>query len=81
MKLVAQNKFELALHGQLTCAVCGRPVDSIEYILDPYLNNGVNFRAYCHGDTETIFLPEELFRESSISFGKAFMSQPQLGNK
>ena len=81
MKLTEQNKSSLELHGQLTCAVCDRPVDRIEYIKDPYLNNGVNFRAYCHGDTETVFLPEELFRESSISFGKAFLSQPQLENK
>jgi hypothetical protein len=82
MRLIEQNKSSLELHGQLTCAVCDRPVDRIEYVKDPYLRNGVNFRAYCHGDTETIFLPEELFRESSISFGKAFMPEfSQLENK
>ena len=81
MKLIEQNKSSLELHGQLTCAVCDRPVDRIEYRKDPYLNNGVNFRAYCHGDTETVFLPEELFWQSDICFGKAFLSQPQLENK
>jgi len=81
MKLAAQNKFPLELHGQLMCAVCERPVDRIEYIKDPYFRNGVNFRAYCHSETETIFLPEELIWDSSISFGKAFMSQPQLEHK
>lgn len=81
MKLIEQDKFPLELHGQLMCAVCDRSVDKIEYIRDPYLRNGVNFRAYCHSETETIFLPEELILDSSISFGKAFMSQPQLENK
>jgi hypothetical protein len=82
MKVIEQKKFALELHGQLTCAVCDRPVDKIEYIRDPYLRDGVNFRAHCHGDTETIFLPQELFRESSISFGKAFMPEfAKLENK
>ena len=81
MKLIEQDKFSLELHGQLMCAVCDKPVDKIEYIRDPYLRNGVNFRAYCHSKTETIFLPEELILDSSISFGKAFLSQPQLENK
>ena len=81
MKLAEQNKFSLELHGQLMCAVCNKPVDKIEYIRDPYFRNGVNFRAYCHSETETIFLPEELILDSSISFGKAFLSQPQLENK
>ena len=73
MTLTEQNKSALELHGQLTCAMCGRSVDKIEYIKDPYFNNGVNFRAYCHGDTETVFLPEEFIWENDISFGKAFM--------
>jgi hypothetical protein len=78
MKLINQDKFSLELHGQLMCAVCNKSVDKIEYIRDPYFRNGVNFRAYCHSETETIFLPEELIWDSSISFGKAFLSQPQL---
>lgn len=81
MAITVIGKTNLELHGQLMCAVCNKSVDKIEYIRDPYFRNGVNFRAYCHGDTETIFLPEELIWDSSISFGKAFLSQPQLENK
>jgi hypothetical protein len=73
MAITVIGKTKLELHGQLTCVVCDRPVDKIEYIRDPYLRNGVNFRAYCHGDAETVFLPEEFILENNIRFGKAFM--------
>jgi hypothetical protein len=78
MKISAQNKFELALHGLPLCAVCNKPVERMESMYDTN-NCQKKFRVFCHGQIEDSFLNED-----SIRMGQAFVDklpQSQLENK
>jgi hypothetical protein len=83
MKLSAQNKFELALHGVPLCAVCNKPVERMDTTYD-INNHQKRFRVYCHGQTEEAFLNDmDIWNADSIRMGQAFidkLKQPQLGN-
>lgn len=58
--------------GWLTCAVCNKPVDSIEQIDDPYMDRRV-FRAYCHGQVDEATLDAMTVQDSiEIKFTWAF---------
>jgi hypothetical protein len=84
MKLVEQNKFELALQGLPLCAVCNKPVERMEsmYDINTYQKR---FRVYCHGEFEEAFLNDvDIENVDSIRMGKAFVDklpQAQIKNK
>jgi hypothetical protein len=60
----------------LYCAKCKKPVDRLERDYN-FLRRATVFRAYCHGETETVELGDKVLREAaSIGFGVAFGSQP-----
>ena len=84
MKLVEQNKFDLALHDVPICAVCNKPVERMESEYDINASQK-RFRVYCHGQTEEAFLNDmDIWNVDSIRMGQAFMDklpQPQLENK
>lgn len=84
MKLSTQNKFDLALYGFPICAVCNKPVESILSMYDINSSRKL-FRVYCHGETEEVFLNDEMIENTdSVRFGQAFIDklpQPQLENK
>jgi hypothetical protein len=84
MKIFAQNKFALALHGLPICAVCNTPVERMESMYDMNTNQK-RFRVYCHGQTEEAFLSDmDIWDADSIRMGQAFVDklpQPQLGDK
>jgi hypothetical protein len=81
MKLVEQNKFDLALHGLPICAVCNKSVERMDSMYDTNTNKK-RFRVYCHGEFEEAFLNDvDIENVDSIRMGKAFMSQPQLEDK
>jgi hypothetical protein len=84
MKLVEQNKFDLALHGLPLCAVCNKSVERMESQYD--INNyQKRFRVYCHGQTEEAFLNDmDIWNADSIRMGQAFIDklpQAQIENK
>lgn len=61
--------------GWLTCAVCNKPVDSIEQIDDPYMDRRV-FRAHCHGQVDEATLDAITLMDSiDIKFTWAFQRQ------
>lgn len=84
MKLVVQNKFNLALEGVPLCAVCNKPVERMDSMYDIYKNQK-RFRVYCHGQIEEAFLNDmDIWNTDSIRMGQAFvdkLTQPQLESK
>ena len=61
--------------GWLTCAICNKPVDSIEQIDDPYTDRRI-FRAYCHGQVDEAVLDHMTIEDSlNIKFTCAFQRQ------
>ena len=84
MKLVEQNKFDLALHGVPLCAVCNKPVERMDSMYD-FNTFQKRFRVYCHGQTEEVFLNEmDIWNADSIRMGQAFIDalpQAQIENK
>ena len=84
MRLIEQNKFDLALHGLPICAVCNKPVERMDSMYD--INNcQKKFRVYCHGQMEEALLNDmDIWNADSIRMGQAFVDklpQPQLENK
>ena len=84
MKLVIQNKFNLALEGVPLCAVCNKPVERMDSMYD-INKNQKQFRVYCHGQIEEAFLNDmDIWNTDSIRMGQAFvdkLTQPQLESK
>ena len=84
MKLVIQNKFNLALEGVPLCAVCNKPVERMDSMYD-INKNQKRFRVYCHGQIEEAFLNDiDIWNTDSIRMGQAFvdkLTQPQLESK
>ena len=84
MKLVVQNKFNLALEGVPLCAVCNKPVERMDSMYD-INKNQKRFRVYCHGQIEEAFLNDmDIWNTDSIRMGQAFvdkLTQPQLEGK
>lgn len=84
MKISAQNKFDLALHGVPLCAICNKPVESMDsmYDINQYQKR---FRVFCHGQMEEAFLNDmDIWNADSIRMGQAFVDklpQPQLEMK
>jgi metal-dependent hydrolase (beta-lactamase superfamily II) len=76
MKLSTQNKFDLALlHGFPICAVCNKPVESIQS-MDDISSSRKLFRVHCHGETEEAFLNDEMIENTdSVRFGQAFIDK------
>lgn len=81
MKILTQNKFDLALHDVPLCAICNKPVERMEseYDINQYQKR---FRVYCHGQTEDATLDDmDIWDANSIRMGQAFVDklpQPQL---
>ena len=84
MKIIEQNKFDLALHGLPLCAVCNKPVERMDSMYDMNTSQK-RFRVYCHGEFEEAFLNDvDIENVDSIRMGKAFVDnlpQPQLEDK
>jgi hypothetical protein len=84
MKLVEQNKFDLALQGLPLCAVCNKSVERMEPQYD-FNNYQKRFRVYCHGQTEEAFINDmDIWNADSIRMGQAFIDklpQVQIENK
>ena len=84
MKLSAQNKFDLALHGVPLCAICNKPVERMESLYDINKYQKV-FRVFCHGQIEEVLLSDmDIWNADSIRMGQAFVDklpQPQLEMK
>jgi hypothetical protein len=84
MKLVEQNKFDLALHDVPMCAVCNKPVERMDsmYDINTYQKR---FRVYCHGQVEEAYLNDmDIWNADSIRMGQAFIDklpQAQIENK
>lgn len=84
MSINTLSKYDLALHGVPTCAVCNKPVERMVSMYD--ISMAIRrFRVYCHGQTEEAFLNDmDIFGADSIRMGQAFIDtlpQPQLENK
>lgn len=84
MKLSTLSKYEIALHGVPTCAVCNKPVEKMESWYDPMSMKKV-FRVQCHGQSEMATLSDQIIEDmDSIRMGQAFIDklpQPQLEAK
>lgn len=84
MKLSTLSKYDLALQGVPTCAICNKPVEKMESWYDPASMRKV-FRVRCHGQSEMAVLADEIIQEAgSVRMGQAFIDklpQPQLENK
>lgn len=61
-----------------TCAVCKKPVDGMRHWVDHYAER-LYITVYCHGETETTDIPEELAEEAlGFRMGTAFNPKPLL---
>lgn len=84
MKLATLSKYDIALHGVPLCAVCNKPVESMESWYEHTSMNKV-FRVQCHGQTEMAVLSDETIEDcDSVRMGQAFIDklpQPQLEAK
>lgn len=84
MSIQTANKYDLALHGVPTCAICNKPVERMESMYNP-MSCAKMFAVYCHGDKEVVALPDVYIMDcDSIRMGQAFIDklpQPQLERK
>jgi hypothetical protein len=50
--LLSEADYALLRALKPRCAVCNRPVDSVDYAVDPATRQHMIFTAHCHGDWE-----------------------------
>jgi hypothetical protein len=84
MKLTFFSKYDIALHGVPTCAICNKPVESMKSLYNPN-SMAKQFFVFCHGESEAVTLSDEYIENcDSVRFGQAFIDklpQPQLEAK